>query len=74
MRAIGDVYVRKEFRTHMYGAKCSVSQFEKFLSGWRGYLEKLNVEKVTGENLDQNLLNDGQKKQLNSLKEEIKHL
>jgi hypothetical protein len=71
MRVLGDTYVRKEFRIHMYGGKCSRNQFDQFLTAWRSYAEMIrSQEEVTGRPLTQEqkrLLNDEQKSQLDQL-------
>ena len=76
MRQLGDVYVRKEFKTHMYGAKCSIAQFELFLTGWRGYAEKLSQGKhgeVMTDN-QKNMLTDAQRSKLVELEKEVRGL
>ena len=71
LKALGDTYVRKEFKVHMYGGKCSRSQFEQFLTAWRSYAEMVrNQAEVTGKPLSQEqkrLLNEQQKSQLEQL-------
>ena len=79
MRELGDVYLRKEFRTHMYSAKCSEPQFEKFIKGWDDYLQVLSSQLSSGSVKGQALsadelsrLNEDQNQKLISLEKEIK--
>ena len=73
MKAIGDKYVRKEFKIHMYGGSCSNAQFEQFINAWRSYSDMIRAqETVTGKPLSaeqKRLLNDKQKSQLEELEE-----
>ena len=78
MRQLGDVYIRKEFRTHMYSAKCSLPQFDQFLKSWALYHQTLlSQQKVIGDNLSDEAtkkLNDDQLSKLADLKKEIDNL
>ena len=78
MRQLGDVYVRKEFRTHMYSAKVSMIQFDQFLNSWKQYQTTLESQpKVTGEPLPveaKQKLTDEQLAKLKELKTEIENL
>ena len=76
MRQLGDVYVRKEFKTHMYGAKCSIAQFDLFLKGWAAYADKLSQEKIGQAMTDEErrMLSDEQKVKLVELEKEVKGL
>lgn len=78
MRQLGDVYVRKEFRTHMYSAKCSIPQFDQFLKSWRVYHQTLlSQAKITGDNLPPEttkVMNEDQLSKLADLKKEIENL
>ena len=71
MRSIGDSYVRKEFRVHMYSGTCSESQFDQFLSAWKSYATTIeSQEEVMGKTLSEEqrrLLNDTQLEQLQEL-------
>ena len=78
MRSLGDSYVRKEFKVHVYGLKCSEAQYQLFLKSWREYAEKLNSQPtVVGESMtsdQRKLLNDEQKARLRLLREEVEKL
>lgn len=71
MRSLGDSYVRKEFKTHMYSGTCSKAQFEQFLTAWSSYAATIRAqETVTGKSLtpeQKRLLNEKQKDQLEEL-------
>ena len=71
MRSLGDSYVRKEFKTHMYSGTCSKAQFEQFLTAWSSYATTIRAqESVTGKSLtpeQKRLLNEKQKDQLEEL-------
>ena len=71
MKSIGDSYVRKEFKIHMYSGTCSKVQFEQFLSAWRSYADMIfSQETVKGKPLTEEqrrLLNDKQRDQLEEL-------
>ena len=71
MKALGDMYVRKEFKTHMYKGNCSRTQFEQFLNAWKSYAETIRAqETVQGKALSaeqKRLLNDSQRGQLEEL-------
>ncbi len=78
MKALGDSYVRQEFKLHVYGMKCSEAQYRKFLDAWMEYAKKLESQStITGEamSLEQRkLLNDEQKAQLRALRDEVEKL
>lgn len=71
MKALGDVYVRNEFKTHMYRGNCSRAQFEQFLNAWESYCATIRrQEAVQGKPLtveQKRLLNDSQRSQLEEL-------
>jgi len=71
MRSLGDSYVRKEFKTHMYSGTCSKAQFEQFLTAWNSYAATIRAQEVvTGKSLtpeQKRLLNEKQQDQLNEL-------
>jgi hypothetical protein len=71
LKALGDTYVRKEFKIHMYKGNCSRVQFEQFLNAWRSYADMVRAqEQVTGKPLSaeqKRLLNDKQRDQLEEL-------
>ena len=71
MKSIGDSYVRKEFRTHMYSGTCSQAQFVQFLSAWRSYADMIrSQDNVVGKPLSEEqkrLLTEKQKDQLDEL-------
>ena len=71
MRALGDTYVRKEFKAHMYQGNCSRAQFEQFLNAWKSYAETIRQqETVQGKPLSaeqRRLMNDAQRAQLEEL-------
>lgn len=71
MKSIGDSYVRKEFRLHMYSGTCSRAQFDQFLSAWRSYADMIrSQETVVGKPLSdeqKRLLNEKQTGQLEEL-------
>lgn len=73
MKALGDNYVRREFRIHMYGGSCSTAQFDQFLNAWNSYADLIRTqEAVTGKPLSseqKRLLNDKQRSQLEELKD-----
>ena len=78
MKSLGDTYIRKEFKIHMYGMKCSESQFEVFLKTWDNYASKLEEStEVSGSPLtpeQRKLLNDDQKAKLRELRDEVEKL
>ena len=78
MKSLGDTYLRKEFKIHMYGMKCSEDQFRMFLQAWREYATTLESSpSVTGAALtpdQRKLLSDEQKAQLRTLRDEVKKL
>jgi hypothetical protein len=54
MKSIGDSYVRKEFRIHMYSGTCSKAQFEQFLSAWKSYASTIRAQpEVVGKPLSE---------------------
>jgi hypothetical protein len=71
MKALGDMYIRKEFKTHMYKGNCSKAQFDQFLNAWKSYAQTIRAqEAVRGKELtaeQKRLLNDSQREQLNEL-------
>lgn len=71
MKALGDMYVRKEFKTHMYKGNCSRTQFEQFMNAWKSYADMIRSQQtVTGKPLSaeqRRLLNDSQRGQLEEL-------
>jgi hypothetical protein len=71
MRSLGDSYVKKEFKTHMYSGTCSKVQFEQFLTAWETYAGTIrDQEVVTGKSLtpeQKRLMNEKQKEQLGEL-------
>jgi hypothetical protein len=71
MKALGDNYVRKEFRIHMYGGSCSNAQFEQFLTAWKSYADLIRSQQnVTGKPMSaeqKRLLNEKQRSQLEEL-------
>jgi hypothetical protein len=78
MKSIGDAYIRKEFKVHMYSGTCSKVQFEQFLSAWRSYADTISTqESVVGKPLSseqKRLLNDTQLSQLEELERETTSL
>jgi hypothetical protein len=71
MKALGDMYVRKEFKTHMYRGNCSRAQFDQFLNAWKSYGDTIRTqENVLGKPLSaeqKRLLNESQRSQLHEL-------
>ena len=71
MKSIGDSYVRKEFRIHMYSGTCSKAQFDQFLSAWKSYASTIRSQpEVVGKPLSEEqkrLLNEKQRDQLEEL-------
>jgi hypothetical protein len=78
MKALGDMYVRKEFKMHMYKGNCSRTQFEQFINAWKSYAEMIrSQETVTGKPLSaeqRRLLNDSQRGQLEELEKATSEL
>jgi hypothetical protein len=78
MKALGDMYVRKEFKIHMYKGNCSRTQFEQFLNAWNSYAEMIKTqENVTGKPFtaeQKRLLNDSQRSQLEELEKATNEL
>jgi hypothetical protein len=78
MKALGDMYLRKEFKTHMYRGNCSRTQFEQFINAWKSYAEMIrSQESVTGKPLSaeqRRLLNDSQRGQLEELEKATSEL
>ena len=78
MKALGDSYVRREFKLHMYGLKCSEVQFQQFIDAWTDYARKLDSQPtIVGEPMSveqRRLLNDEQKAKLRTLRDEVEKL
>ena len=78
MKALGDTYVRKEFKIHMYQGNCSRAQFDQFLNAWRSYADMIRKQdQVTGKPLSseqRRLLNEKQKGQLDELEKATSEL
>lgn len=78
MKSLGDSYVRKEFKIHMYSGTCSNVQFDQFLSAWDSYATTIRSQaSVVGKPLSteqKRLLNETQQSQLGELERETSSL
>ncbi len=78
MRSLGNSYVRREFKIHMYSGTCSNVQFEQFLSAWESYATTIKSQpSVVGKSLSteqKRLLNEKQQSQLSELERETSSL
>merc|ERR1719253_68629 len=77
MRALGDPYVRKEFKLH-YEPQVKPSHRVMFIKQWNDYVDTLSLQAtVVGQDMSeeqQSKLNDEQKKQMVDLEKHARSL
>ncbi|CEM06757.1 unnamed protein product [Vitrella brassicaformis CCMP3155] len=75
MRGLGDAFLKREFRQHLFGGTCTPRQFEMFMAHWRKYGATIRrQENVIGKKMmktEREKLSEEQRRQYDKLRRAV---